>query len=113
MTFDITIVASSPLLIFTAKAFYAQRLLIKFFVAVTASGNTYEAFIDAKSLALETYLGRLADLGDAICAIDEMYIAGKMLQSSKRLREWVWNYNALRAKESLMDFSFATSTALE
>ena len=110
MTFDIMTVVSAPLTLFTAKAFYAQWLLVKLYVATTAPGNTYGSFMDAQSLELHAYLGRLADLGDAIHAIEETYLAGNMVKSVKRLREWVWNYDALRAEDLSVNFLPAVST---
>lgn len=97
-SFPISAIASSPMLVFTAKAFFALYLLVKLYVAVTAAGNTFGAYIDAQSLQLETYLERMAVIGDAMCTIDDEYITGKMLQTGRRLRQWVWNYDALRAE---------------
>ncbi|CZR65007.1 uncharacterized protein PAC_14907 [Phialocephala subalpina] len=86
MAFEVMEIAPPPLLMLSAKAYYANWLLTKLYIAVTASGNTYGAFINAESLELENHLGKMADLGDTICTIDEAYVAGKGLLSAKRLR---------------------------
>lgn len=79
----------------------------------TASGNTYGTFIDAQSLELETYLTKLAEMGEVIHALDGMYASGNGLQSSRRLREWVVNYNALRAEESRSSFPTAALVSVD
>jgi len=105
LNFGIDVITSSPLIIFTAKAFYAIWLLIKLYVAVTATGNTYGVFMDAQSLELDNYLEKLAELGDLLCATDAEDIAGRMLKTSRRLKEWVVNCSALQAEESFSSFS--------
>ena len=103
MALDIQAIASSPLITFSAKAFYANWLLVKLYVTVTASGNTYGAFIGAEYLELDFYLGKMAHLGDLVCAFDGESSSGGMLQSSRRLREWVGNCSTLQAEELLLN----------
>ncbi len=112
LTFEAATIVAAPLVIFTAKAFYAQWLLIKLYVAVTAQDNTYGAFIDVQTLNLETYLEKMGDLGDAVSRIDEPHMAGKMLQSSRKLREWVWNYKSLLAEEPFRNSSPLNPTSI-
>lgn len=100
LTFEITIISSSPLIIFTAKAFYSMWLLVKLHIAITSTGNTYGSFMDADSLECEGYLERLATIGDTIGAVDSTFMTGQMLRSSRRLQEWIQNYDTLRAEEN-------------
>ncbi|KUJ07063.1 uncharacterized protein LY89DRAFT_661296 [Mollisia scopiformis] len=108
LSVHINVLTSSPMIVLNAKGLYAMWLLIKLYVATTASGNTYGAFIDPESLDLETYLGKLAHTGDALQAIDPVCVVGKGLQSTKRLMEWVWNYNTIRASQSYIVSSSTT-----
>ncbi|KAG4436092.1 hypothetical protein IFR05_008412 [Cadophora sp. M221] len=99
-------IAYAPIVTFTAKAFYAQWLLIKLYVAVTASGNTYGAFISAESLQIEHYLHKISEIGDRICKIDPEHMGGKGLQqSTRKIKEWVSNCDFLRAEDSLKNLS--------
>ncbi|KAE9379981.1 hypothetical protein N431DRAFT_552242 [Stipitochalara longipes BDJ] len=113
MTFDDMIIARAPFIVFAAKAFYAQWLLVKLYVAVTASGNTYGAFMDAQSLELHTYLKRLADRGNAVFAMEETFVTGNIVKAVKGLSQWVWNYDALRAEEFSTSFFPAASDNVE
>ncbi|PVH78005.1 hypothetical protein DL98DRAFT_462958 [Cadophora sp. DSE1049] len=113
LALDYRDIAFAPIVTFAAKAFYAQWLLIKLYVAVTASGNTYGAFIDAQSLQVDHYLCRISEVGDRIYAMDPEHMGGKGLQlSSKKIRELVFNCDALRAEESLKSFSTAETMAM-
>jgi hypothetical protein len=113
MAFEIETIMSLPTLIFTARAIYAQWLLIKLYVAATASGNTYGAFIDAQSLEIEQYLDRMIGVSEKLIALDEECIAGKMFSSGRRLKEWLGNYNRLQAEDALFaKLSSAASTEL-
>ncbi|KAH7305126.1 hypothetical protein BKA65DRAFT_202429 [Rhexocercosporidium sp. MPI-PUGE-AT-0058] len=103
---DFRDIAFAPMVTFTAKIFYAQWLLIKLYVAVTGPGNTYGAFISAESLQIEHYLEKISGIGDKICAIDPEHMGGKGLQqSTKKIREWVFNCDFLRAEESLKNLA--------
>ncbi|KAL2068564.1 hypothetical protein VTL71DRAFT_14901 [Oculimacula yallundae] len=102
LALDYRDIAFAPIVTFTAKAFYAQWLLIKLYVAVTASGNTYGAFISAESLQVEHYLQKISEIGDKICELDPEHMGGKGLQqSSKKIKEWVFNCDVLRAEDTL------------
>ncbi|KAL5317974.1 hypothetical protein ACEPPN_015078 [Leptodophora sp. 'Broadleaf-Isolate-01'] len=85
---DFRDIAYAPIVTFTAKAFYAQWLLIiKLYVAVTA-GNIYGAFISAESLQIEHYLHKISEIGHNICAIDPEHVGGKGLQQpTRKIRE--------------------------
>lgn len=100
LTLEINIISSSPLVMFTAKVFYSMWLLVKLYVAITSTGNTYGSFIDARSLELEHYLGKLASIGDIIGRADSTFMTGQMLRSSRRLQEWIQNYDALRTEDN-------------
>jgi len=113
LALDYRDIAFAPIVTFAAKAFYAQWLLIKLYVACTASGNTYGAFIDPQSLQVDHYLCRVSEVGDRICAMDAEHMGGKGLQmSTRKIREWVFNCDALRAEESLKSFSAAETMAM-
>ncbi|KAH7408925.1 hypothetical protein BKA64DRAFT_384403 [Cadophora sp. MPI-SDFR-AT-0126] len=113
LALDYRDIAFAPIVTFTAKAFYAQWLLIKLYVAATATGNTYGAFIDAQSLQIDHYLCRISEVGDRICAMDAEHMGGKGLQlSARKIREWVFNCDVLRAEESLRGFSEAETMAM-
>ncbi|CZT07972.1 uncharacterized protein RCO7_09627 [Rhynchosporium graminicola] len=102
LALDYRDMAFAPIVTFTAKAFYAQWLLIKLYVAVTASGNTYGAFISAESLQVEHYLQKIGEIGDKICELDPEHMGGKGLQqSSRKIKEWVFNCDFLRAEDTL------------
>lgn len=76
MALGITAIASSPVIIFKAQAFYAQWILTKLYIAVVTSGNTYGAFISEQSLDFETYLTKLGNIGEVIYVLDGMYALG-------------------------------------
>jgi len=99
MAFDDMMIARSPFIVFTAKACYALWVLIKLHVAVTASGNTYDSFMDAQALELHAYLKRISERGDIIFAMEETFVTGNFVKAVKGLSQWVWNYDALRAEE--------------
>jgi len=113
MAFEVVTIMSLPSLIFTVRAIYAQWLLVKLYVAATASGSTYGAFIDAQSLEIELYLDRMIAVSEKLSALDEECITGKMFASGRRLKEWLGNYRALQAEETLFSkLSSGASTDL-
>jgi hypothetical protein len=92
--FDVTTSIHLPVMIFAARALYAQWILIKLYIAATASGNTYGTFIDAQSFQVEQYLRKLCQIGQKIQALDDSCGSAKILMSPPRLSEWFSNYNA-------------------
>jgi hypothetical protein len=62
---------------------------VKLYIALTASGNTYGAFMDAQSLELHTYLRRLAERGNVIFAMEETFVTSNIVKAVKGLSQWV------------------------
>jgi len=97
---ETTQISFSPMIMFTTKAFYSLWLLAKLYIATTSPGNTYGDFVNVGDLELESYFEKFAVLGDTIGAVDDAFMMSQMLRSARRLREWVRNYDLLRAEES-------------
>ena len=106
-------IARSPFIAFSAKACYALWVLIKLYVTVTASSNTYGSFMDAQTVELHTYLRKMSERGNSIFEIEETFVTGNFVKAIKGLSQWVWNYDALRAEEVSSDFFPEASSNLE
>jgi hypothetical protein len=66
--------------------------LSKLYIATTAPGNTYGAFLSTESLEVEEYINKMMELGERVRRVDPGCGSLKMLEASVRLKEWVENY---------------------
>jgi len=89
---DVPTVLSTPAISSTARTAYALWVLIKLYIATTAPGSTYGAFLDAESLQVDKYMEAMTHLGEKVKEVDLDCGAVKILQAPIRLREWVENY---------------------
>lgn len=92
--FDRTQSAAMPAMYFPGRVAYAAYLLAKLYVAVTAPGNTFGAFILPESLQLDQYLDRMAHAHSRMTEIDEFCGQARILSAVFKLREWYHNYKA-------------------
>lgn len=90
--FDVTTVITLPPILIHSRVAYAQYLLMRLYIATTATTNTYGAFLDPESLRIDDYLQRLIELQITITAMDERCGAARVLGASPRMREWYLNY---------------------
>ena len=89
---DIMTIISLPMVFFTSRAMYAMWLLVKLYIAVTATGNTYGAVVNVRSLQIEEYFDKLTALGEAIGRAKAGSKSAVVPQGISRLRDWFWNY---------------------
>ena len=111
-SFDVTELKSLPTL-FVARSAYAQWVLIKLYIAATALGNTYGAFIDAQSLQVEHYLGKTVEIGETFAKVDAECISAQIYLSSHRLKEWFLRYKASHANQDVLFANCSTVSSLE
>lgn len=92
--FDHAHAAAMPAMYFPGRVAYGIYLLAKLYVAVTAPGNTFGAFIDPESLLLDRYLGKMAQAHSKTSEIDQFCGQARILSAVFKLREWYQNYKA-------------------
>lgn len=92
--FDIAYFTAMPAMYFPARVAYAVFILTKLYVAVTAPGNTYGAFLDPDAILLDKYLDKMASTHDQVAAIDSLCGQARILSASFKLREWFRSYRA-------------------
>ncbi|KAG0648883.1 hypothetical protein D0Z07_4634 [Hyphodiscus hymeniophilus] len=97
---DIATFMGFPPGIIITQAFYAQWILIKLLVSVTAPGNTYGALLDPQSLQLEHYLIRMINFGVEVSKHDSGCVQARILNSIHRVKEWVCAYNESHGKQT-------------
>lgn len=90
--FDAAYFAAMPAMYFPGRVAYAMYLLGKLYVAATAPGNTFGAFLDPDSLMLEVYLEKMMQMHARVAAIDEWCGQARILSASFKMREWFQNY---------------------
>lgn len=93
-SFDTAHLTALPAMYFPGRVAYAIFLLAKLYVAVTAPGNTFGAFVDPESLLLELYLDKMIQAFNRTAAIDEWCGQARILSASFKMREWFKNYKA-------------------
>jgi hypothetical protein len=94
LAIDLSTAMVLPALLFHAKVAQAQQILVKLYIATTAVGNTYGAFMDPESLQVDRYLQRLVDMCVTVNEIDSRCGAGRILNASPRMQEWYLNYKS-------------------
>ena len=92
--FDIAHLTALPAMYFPGRMAFAIYLLAKLYVAATAPGNTFGAFIDPESLLLEQYLEKMIQAHTKVATIDEWCGQARILSSSFKMREWYHNYRS-------------------
>lgn len=73
---------------------YANYVLAKLYIAVTAPGNTLGSILDASTLRTEEYCEKMIDLGIRVKAIDERCAPARMLTAALRIQEWYTLYKS-------------------
>lgn len=94
VSLDITTLMALPGLLYTSRAAYANYILAKLHIAVTAAGNTFSSIIEAPLLQMEFYTEKLVALCERIHAVDRDCAAARILRASKRMLEWYELYTA-------------------
>ncbi|KAK5170231.1 uncharacterized protein LTR77_004817 [Saxophila tyrrhenica] len=92
LSFDTTTVITLPAILVHSRVAYAQYLLMRLYIATSAPGNTFGAFLDPESLRIDAYLPPLIRLQEIVSAADERCGASRVLWASPRMREWYLNY---------------------
>ena len=96
---DIPTFLSFPPMFSLVQSLYAQWILVKLYVSVTALGNSYGGFIDAGSLELDQYLARIMDRAVELSNVDSKCVQARILQATSRIKEWVCAYDESYAKQ--------------
>lgn len=71
-TFDTMSLLAYSGMILSARAAYANYLLVRLYIATTAPKNTLSTIIDPSMLRVEEYCGMLAEAGVRVKAVDEV-----------------------------------------
>lgn len=111
-SFDVKELMFIPTLL-NSRAAYAQWILVKLYVATTAKGNTYGALIDAQSLEVEHYLGKMIQAGQRFTDVDVGCATGHVVMVSKRLKDWVSNYKASHVYQGNFTSNFSDLIPLD
>ena len=91
-SFDTSTLVALPAVLFASRVAYALYILVKLYIATTAIGNTFGAFLDPESLQVEQYLKRSVRVAMMVREVDERCGQARILSSTSRLREWFLNY---------------------
>ncbi|KAF2758756.1 hypothetical protein EJ05DRAFT_363421 [Pseudovirgaria hyperparasitica] len=83
---------SLPPILFAVRHLYSVSILLRVYIACTAIGNTYGAYVDAESLRVDEVLEKNVDLCDKLHQIDPKCLAARLSSANARLKEWVVNY---------------------
>ena len=94
VSLDITTLMALPGFLYTSRAAYANYVLAKLYIAVTAAGNTYGVIIDATMIQMEESTRKLVTLSESVHAVDRDCAAARILRASKRMLEWYQLYTA-------------------
>lgn len=83
-----------PSLMYAWQATYANYVLAKLYIAITAPGNTLGSILEPCTLRAEEYCDKLAALGIRVKAVEEYCAPAQMLVGTIRLRDWYTSYNS-------------------
>lgn len=92
-TFDINIWISLPFVLFVGRVAYAEYILMKLYIATTAPGNTFGAFLDSDSLRVGRYLDQMIEISTLAQQVDSTCPAARLLLAPTRMKEWLTKYN--------------------
>jgi hypothetical protein len=91
---DTAKIMALPALSYTARALYALYMLVKLYVATTASGNTYGSVIAAESLQVDAYLEKMISLWKRLVLVDARSGPARVTSGAPMLKEYYLNYLA-------------------
>ena len=91
-----------PGLVYAPRVFFALYLLVKLYVAVTATGSTYGMVVSANDLQTEVYLQKLKAVATRVKAVDDRVAPVILLLAATRMDEWLSNYKAILAMNDSM-----------
>lgn len=83
-----------PAILFAARVLYSLFILVKIYVASTATGNTLGPFIDTQTLQIEHYIEKVSKSARDIIMIDDRCGQARILQAASRMSEWLSTFNA-------------------
>lgn len=92
--FDNSYLIALPAMYFPGRVAYSIFVLSKLYVALTAPGNTFGAFVDPESLLLDEYLEKMVAAHVRVAAIDDLCGQARILSASYKIREWLQGYKA-------------------
>ena len=91
-TLDVTTLMALPAFLFVSRVAYANYILVKIYISLTAQGNTFHGFLDPESLKIEEYLDKIIRIAEMVSEFDERCAAARVLFSAARMKAWYLNY---------------------
>lgn len=89
---------------------YANFVLAKLYIAVTAPGNTLGTILEPSIIRAEEYGEKMIDLGTRVKAIDERCAPARMLTAATRMKEWYQLYKTTFLSTMSGDLSMEPTT---
>jgi hypothetical protein len=109
-TIEMSTIMALPGMLFPSRMMYSIFLLMKMYIATTASGNTYGSVIGPTDLRIEEMMQKVEDLGQQASESDNRKGFLIALTSIRRQKDWLNNYkNTLQEMNAAANNVWVTS----